>query len=145
MERPPALALALLLAALAPCAQAAGVAVSDAWVRATPPGVRVAALYLTLRNDGDRPEVLVGLESPLAGHAMVHETRIEQGRSRMRPVAQLRIAPRGTVRLAPGGLHVMLHDLKDDLPVGRRIPLMLRFASGETVRAAAVVRPLGSP
>ena len=116
--------------------------VQDAWVRATPPGADIAAAYMTLRNAGTTPITVTGVASPIAGHAMIHETKVEGGQSKMRPHEQLAIAPGATVKLQPGGLHVMMHDLKQPLTVGEKVPLVIQLSGGGTVEATATVRPL---
>lgn len=115
----------------------------DAWVRATP-GVDMAVAYLTLRNASASAVTVTGVESPIAGHAMIHETKVEGGQSKMRPHEQLVIAPGATIKLEPGGLHVMLHDLKQPLTVGQKVPLVIQLAGGGTIQASALVRPLGA-
>ncbi len=134
--------LALLPAAGA--APAADVQVENAWIPQPPPGTDVAAAYLTLRNVGHAEAVLVGVSSPVAANAMVHESMVMQGQSMMMPVERLTIRPGETVTLKPNGLHVMLNGLRKPLQVGQHVELVLRFASGDEVRISAQVRPLGS-
>jgi periplasmic copper chaperone A len=124
-------------------AQTPTLVAQNAWVRATP-GSDVAAAYLTLRNVSAAAVTVTGIESPAAGHAMIHETKVEGGQSRMRPHEQLAIAPGATVKLEPGGLHVMLHDLKQPLAVGQQVPLVVHLADGTTLQVTATVRPLGA-
>jgi copper(I)-binding protein len=115
----------------------------DAWVRATP-GADIAAAYLTLRNVGTTAVTVTGVESPIAAHAMIHETKVEGGQSKMRPHEQLLVAPGATIKLEPGGLHVMLHELKHPLTVGQTVPLVILLAGGGRVQVSAAVRPLGA-
>jgi len=115
--------------------------VQNAWVREVP-GSDVAAAYLTLRNPTTQPISIVGVESPLASHAMIHETRTEGGQSRMRPHERLVVPPGQTVKLEPGGMHVMLHGITRPTAVGQSVPLVLLLADGTKVQVAAVVRPL---
>jgi copper(I)-binding protein len=115
----------------------------NAWVRATP-GMDTAAAYLTLRNVSSSAVTIASVESPLAGHAMIHETTTQGGQSRMRPHEQLTVAPRSTVRFEPGGLHIMLHDLKQPLTVGESVPLILGLTGGPALRVTATVRPLSA-
>lgn len=115
----------------------------DAWVRATP-GADIAAAYLTLRNMSSTAVTVTGVESPIAAHAMIHETKVEGGQSKMRPHEQLVVAPGATVKLEPGGLHVMLHDLKQPLKAGQTVPLVILLAGGASVQVTAAVRPLGA-
>lgn len=137
----PAACLVLLTAAVGAAAPAALTA-QDAWIRATP-GVDVAAAYLTLHNAGTQAVVVIGVRSPAAESAMIHETTLSNGESTMRPRESLRIAPGETVRFAPGGLHVMLHGLKRPLAVGDEVPVTVLLEGGGSVTAMARVRALG--
>jgi periplasmic copper chaperone A len=141
------LALAILGAgvlATASPAPALQVRVENAWIPQPPPGAEVAAAYFTLRNAGGEPAVLVGLDCPLAAAAMLHESSVVAGESRMRMIERLTIPPGHSVTLKPGGLHVMLHEISSPLAVGQRVPLVLHFAGGQELHVEATVRPLGS-
>jgi copper(I)-binding protein len=131
--------LALLVAVAS--AQAPGLVARDAWVRATP-GMDMAAAYVTLRNVSANPITVTGVQSPIAGQVMIHETRIQGGQSTMRPHEQLVIAPGNTVKLEPGGLHVMLHELKQPLMAGQSVPLVFTLSGGGSLQVTAAVRPL---
>jgi periplasmic copper chaperone A len=135
-----------VLALLSACwvmAQTSALNVQDAWVRQVP-GLDVAAVYLTLRNPTTKPITIVGVESSLASHAMIHETRTEGGQSRMRPHEQLQVSAGQTVKLEPGGLHIMLHGVTRPVAIGQSVPLTLLLADGSKVQVAAVVRPLNA-
>ncbi len=136
------LLVAAALAALAARADPPALTVTDAWVRAVP-GVPAAA-YMTLHNGGTLKVRVVGVRSPLAGMAMIHETRIVNGVSTMRAHEPLEIAPGATVRLAPEGLHIMLSDLAHPLAVGTQVPLELLLEGGGRVALEARVRPLSA-
>ena len=134
-------ALAALPLGAQPGAPAGTLTVADAWVRAIP-GAAVAAAYMTLHNGGKQPVRVIGVRSALAGHAMIHETRLENGVSTMRPHEPLVIAPGASVTLEPGGLHLMLHDLAHPLAVDEQVPLELLLDGGGRVAVSARVRPL---
>lgn len=136
-----AAALAALVASCAMAQSPALVVVENAWVRQVP-GSDVAAVYLTLRNPTTKPITIVGVESSLASHAMIHETQTASGQSRMRPHEQLVVPPGQTVKLEPGGLHVMLHGVTHPAAVGQSVPLTLVLSDGKKIQVAAVVRPL---
>jgi copper(I)-binding protein len=106
------------------------------------PGSDVAAVYLTLINPGAKPVGIVGVESPVATHAVIHETKTEGGQSRMRPHEQLVILPGQTVKFEPEGLHIMLHGLTQTIEAGQSVPLALVLSGGSKVPVAALVRPL---
>ena len=143
--RTPAILAACLALATTSLAWAAppALAASDAWVRVIP-GAAVAAAYLTLHNGGSEPVSIIGVRSPLAAMAMIHETRLIGTQSSMRAHEELLLAPGQTVRLAPGGLHVMLHDLSPGLQPGDAVPLVLLLKGGATLTVTARVRPLAS-
>lgn len=134
--------LSPLLAAAVHAAQPP-VHVVQAWSRATPPGAEVAAGYLTLHNTAGRPVKLTGASSPLATVEM-HETRTENGLSRMRPVQEVTVPAGGTVKFEPGGHHFMLVGLRQPLKAGDRVPLTLRFEGEAPVEVHLEVQPLGS-
>jgi copper(I)-binding protein len=126
-----------------PAANTEPLVAQDAWVRATP-GMDMAVAYLTLRNTSATAVTVTGVQSPIAGQAMIHETKVEGGQSKMRPHEQLVVAPGATIKLQPGGLHVMLHHLKQPLTVGEKVPLVIQLAGGGTLQVTASVRPLGA-
>jgi copper(I)-binding protein len=114
--------------------------VQGAWVRQVP-GSDVAAAYMTLRNTGARPVTVIGVQCPLAESAMIHETKVEGGLSKMRPQSALAVPPGQSVTLAPDGRHVMLMGVRP-LTVGQSVPLVLKLDDGSSVRVNAAVRPL---
>src|SRR5689334_4835475 len=94
------MALAYVPSALA---QHSDLLATDAWVRVTP-GSDVAAAYLTLHNAGKKAVTVVGVDCSVASMAMIHETTVKGGISRMRPHEQLVVPPGATVKLEPEGL-----------------------------------------
>jgi copper(I)-binding protein len=116
---------------------------SDVWSRQTVPGQRTGAIYMTLTTDA--PTRLIGAATPAAGKVELHRTQIQEGVMKMHAVDAIDVKPGAAVKLAPGGYHVMLIDLKNPLSAGDRIPLELRFdgASGkQTLNVVSIVRPL---
>jgi len=130
------LSLALGLGSLA---RAGDLAVVDAWVRATPPGAGVAAAYLTIDNAGGGADRLLGASSDAAGRVEVHETRRDGEVMRMRKAEPLDIPAGERVVFGPGGLHVMLMELKEPLRQGDTLPLTLRFEHAGEVRVQASI------
>jgi len=118
----------LLLAAL--CALSfpavAEVAVSDAWARATPPGARTAAVYLTLENDGEA-DALIGAETEASDFAELHTHVHADGMMRMEQVKRIPVPAEGQTELKPHGDHLMLVSLRRPLVAGERLTLSLVF------------------
>ena len=117
--------------------------IENAWTRATPPGAKIAAGYMTIRNGSATPERLVGASSP-AARVETHVTLKDGDISRMRPVKGYDIPANGVFELRPGGAHLMLVDLKAPLKEGDRVPLVLRFQRSGEVKVELEVRPLGA-
>ncbi len=107
----------------------------DPWTRAPVPAGRNAAVYLVMANDTDGTERLVGVESPAARAAELHTVDIDaDGVARMRPLADgITVEPGGQQELKPGGFHIMLIGLNQDIAASSSIPLVLRFASGSEI------------
>jgi len=135
--------LALLLGAggAAQAATAAGLTLSNVWARATPAGVPVGAAYFTITNQAKEPDSLISAASPAAQSVTLHSTTLEGGLSRMRPAGEIVLAPGQTVKVEPGGLHVMLTGLKGPLVAGTRVPLTLTFRRAGAITVQMQVRP----
>jgi hypothetical protein len=122
----------------------ADVKIENAWTRATPPGAKIAAGYLTIRNTSGSADKLVSASSPAAAKVEPHVTIEEGGISKMRPVKGYDIPANGAFELKPSGAHLMLMNLKAPLKEGERVPLVLKFAHAGEVRTELEVRPLGA-
>ena len=134
----------LLLAFAAGLAQAADIEVKTPWTRATVRLLKVGSAYMEIRSAQEA--TLVGASSPVAGNVELHEMRMEGDLMKMRAVPRLPLPAGKVVRLAPGGYHLMLYDLKQQLLVGTQVPIRLEFETSrgrhETVEVSAEVRPL---
>jgi copper(I)-binding protein len=117
--------MGLLLALLAAPALAQ-VTVTDAWVRGTVPGQKGTGAYMQLTSAADM--TLIGVASPAAKVAEIHEMAQDGNMMRMRAVAQLALPAGKAVALKPGGYHVMLMDLAHPLKEGDVVPVTLTFA-----------------
>jgi periplasmic copper chaperone A len=122
-------------------AQTSALVVQDAWIR-KPPGVDTAAVYFVLKNTSSRAVTIVGVTSPIAAHAMIHETSVAEGQSRMRAKERIRVEPGKSVAFAPEGLHVMLMGIAKNLAVGDKVPLTLQLDHAGELEVVALVRPL---
>ena len=128
-------AIAALFAGIATSALAQTVEVRDAWVRTSVQGQSATGAFMTITAREDTR--LVGVASPVAGVAEVHEMKMDNGVMKMRAVEGGLALPAGkAVELKPGGYHVMLMDLKAALPKGSTVPvtLLLKDAKGAESR-----------
>lgn len=124
---------------------AAVVTVSDAWVRATPPGAAVAGGYFTLTNNSTQPLRLVAVETPAAPGVEIHEMRSVDGVMQMRELSEgVVLDPGQPVTLAPGGIHLMLMAPPTALAAGDEVTLRLVFEGADAIEVQAPVRT-GAP
>jgi periplasmic copper chaperone A len=119
--------------------------ISQAWSRATPGGAKIGAGYLTIENTGSVADRLMGGSGDVAARIEVHEMAMSNGVMTMRPLDKgLAIEPGKTVKLAPGGYHLMLIDLKNPLKQGDKVSLMLEFEKAGNVKLSLDVMGVGS-
>lgn len=116
------------------------VKISDAWVRTPNPAVSVTAGFMTLENPTDHPIALTGATTSAAGVVELHEMTMSDGKMSMRKVDRIEIPAGGRVSLAPGGLHLMLFDLKETMEDGDRVEFVLTFDDDTVAKVGAVVR-----
>lgn len=143
-------ALLLVSCGQQPASQGPAVTVSDVWARPA----RMAgdghemgmtsAVYFVLRNRGSQADRLVAASTAVAGRVELHETRQEGDMMRMAPVQTVEIPAGGEVVFKPGGLHVMLMDLKRDLKVGDSFELTLKFERAGELTVTVPVREGGT-
>jgi periplasmic copper chaperone A len=140
--------LAALLALGPACAdevKAGDLVISQAWTRATPNGAKIGGGYVTIENKGSAPDRLIGGSADVAGKVEVHEMSMVGGVMKMRPVEKgLTIDPGKTVKLAPGGYHLMMMDLKSQLKQGDKVPVTLEFEKAGKVTVSFDVAGVGA-
>ena len=101
------------------------VVITDSWVRANAPGQSVGAAYMTLNSPQD--STLVYVETPAAGTVEIHSMSMENNVMKMRMLEELPLKAGKPEKLAPGGFHLMLFDLKTPLKVGENASFKLCF------------------
>src|ERR1700720_1354743 len=125
--------------------KAGDLVITQAWSRATPGGAKVAGGYLIIQNKGPAPDRLIGGSADVADKVQVHEMATTNGVMKMRPLDKgLSIEPGKTVKLAPGGYHLMLLDLKSPLKQGDKVPVTLEFEKAGKVKLSLDVQGVGA-
>jgi periplasmic copper chaperone A len=126
--------------------KAGDLVITQAWTRATPSGAKVGGGFLTIENKGSAPDKLISASADVAGKVEVHEMATTDGVMKMRPVeGGLAIEPGKTVKLAPGGFHLMMMDLKNPLKQGDKLPITLQFEKAGKVAVTLDVQAVGAP
>jgi copper(I)-binding protein len=131
------LSLVFSICALSACGSAdapqAGVYAEAAWIRASVPGSKVSAGYLTLHNPGPADDAVIAVDIPGVSQSEVHSMSQVDGMMRMRPVDALSLPAGQTVRLAPGGNHLMLMGVEQAFELGTQRDGQLSLRSGTTL------------
>jgi copper(I)-binding protein len=118
------------------------VAVDGAYVRAVPPGQPNSAAFMTLRNAGEADHAVVAAASQAAKVVELHTHTMVNGMMQMRRIPRIDVAATSSTELRPGGLHIMLINLRRPLRVGDTVSLTLKFADGSEKQVEAPVRTI---
>ena len=147
--RRPAATIAALTAALlcvgamasapASAAGAAAITATNAWVRWLPNNLPAAG-YVTLTNASDKNIDLTDIASPDYGSAMLHQTVSNGSTTNMVMVDKATVPAHGSLKIAPGGYHIMLEEAKHKVAPGDTVHLKLTFSNGETLDAPFAVK-----
>ena len=111
----------------------AQVKVDNAWARATVQGQKATGAFMRLT--APQSTQLVGVSTPVAGVAEIHEMKMDGGVMKMRAMPGLDLPANQTVELKPGGYHLMLMDLKAPLAKDASVALTLTFKDARGVQS----------
>ena len=101
----------------------------------------VSAAYMIISNTGAAADRLISASTDAAAVVEIHTVEMENDVMRMRPLTDGLEIPAGeSVSLQPGGFHIMLMDLQQDLIAGETLQLTLGFESGKEVTIEAEIR-----
>jgi periplasmic copper chaperone A len=119
-------------APLPPVAVAGDIAISEPRMRLPPPGSSQTAAYLTLTNNGNKADRLVGATSSQIGKIELHaHVKSADGLMGMRALNAIDVPAHTTIPLSPGGLHLMAKDVAAGLDIGDTVAITVTFASGK--------------
>jgi len=121
-----------------------GIVVKDAWSRARPDGAKVGGAFLMIRNKGDKTDRLLEVRSPVAKRTEIHESLMKDGVMSMAPIDDLPVPAGDKVMLKPGGLHIMLMGLNENLKKGHEFPLILVFEHAGDIKVMVHVKDAGA-
>jgi copper(I)-binding protein len=125
--------------------QKGSITVEHPWSRATPGGAQVATGYLTIENDGAKPDRLVSATAEIAGHTGIHQMSMVDGVMKMRELTEgLPVPADGSVALEPNSYHLMFTDLKEPLKEGDEFSGTLTFEKAGTLDVTFEVEGIGA-
>jgi hypothetical protein len=133
--------LGALIAAPALAGTAAeSVSANEPFVRMAPAGMANTGAFMVLKNADSKDHKVVKAESPVAKVVELHTHTKVGEMMEMRPVKDIEIKTKGETVLKPGGLHVMLIGLKQNLKEGDNVAITLTFEDGSSKKVEAPVR-----
>ena len=139
-------ALVLALMFFGAAAQA-DVTVKESWVRGTTPAQKATGAFMEITSS--EAASLLSASSPVAGVVEIHTMKMEDGVMKMRAIPKLDLPAGKGVKLAPGGNHVMLMDLKQQMKKGDVVPITLKIEGKDKkvqmLEVKAEVRDLAAP
>ena len=130
--------LGLLVCVLACVPAWAQVKVDEPWARATVTGQKATGVFMKLT--ATQGSQLVGVSSPVAGVAEVHEMKMDGNVMKMSAVPAIDLPAGKSVSLQPGGYHVMLMDLKGPLAKDTSVTITLKFKDSKGVLSQQEVK-----
>ena len=114
--------------------------VREPWVREPNPARPIGAAFMVLENTGDTPITVVGASSKAAEVVEIHEMSMSDGVMKMRMIESLEIPAHSSVKLEPGGYHLMLIRLTGELKDGDSVEIDLKLAGDQVVTVTAPVK-----
>jgi copper(I)-binding protein len=146
--------MALLIAAVMVAAQCGAspaatssdpqIKVMEPWARSSPMVAGNGAVYMQLMNEGGSDDALLSAETDVAEVVELHETKMDGDVMKMSQVSNIKVPAGDSVMLKPGGLHVMLINLKQELVLGEKIKLTLNFEKSGPLTIEAEILEMGS-
>lgn len=116
--------------------------ISKPWIKATPPGFKMSAAYMNIKNNTDTAIYLENVETKIAEFPELHTHNQVNGVMKMRQVKKILIKPQQIVALKPKSFHIMLIQLTRSLKVDEKIKLKLIFSNGKKVNVIAPVKKI---
>jgi periplasmic copper chaperone A len=128
----------VILLPLSGCAAPAteGVEVQEAWARPATQGANGAVYFVIHSSAADE---ITGASSDVAEAVEMHESIMSGDVMQMHQLESVPVPAGKDVSFAPGGLHIMLVRLKQELKVGDHIELTLHFKNSEDIRTRVPV------
>jgi copper(I)-binding protein len=123
-------------------AENTNVVINDPYVRAVPPGQTVSAAFMVFENKSDKALAVINAHSEIADVVELHTHTHKDGMMQMRRIEKIDLPAQAKTTLKPGGLHIMLIDLKQDIKPGQMINITLDLSDGSQKAIQAPVRKI---
>ena len=115
-------------------AEQKGISISDEWARPIIIAGRPGGAYFTIKNNNQKTDRLISVTSSISKRVEIHEHIMDNGIMKMSQVPSIAIPTCGTVKLKPGGYHIMIFQPDRKYTLGESIDLTLEFESGIIIK-----------
>jgi len=115
--------------------------ISSPWIRASVPGQVNGAGYVQIDNKASQGDRLVSASTTGVNRVELHTILTENGVAKMREVSGIDVPASGTVKLVPGGFHIMFLGLTEPFKAGATLPVTLRFEKAGEVKVNFEIKP----
>ena len=124
------------------CAEDSGppVTITNVKILAPIPGSSAGVAYFIIDNRGDTSITVDRIDSPQYDNVEMHETTLDDGISRMRPIDSFQVDPSSSIEFAPGGKHVMLMRPATNVVPGSSVTLEFNYDEGLLI-VSAIMQP----
>ena len=111
-------------------------------IRAMPPGQKVTAMYMQLKNTSANDHHLVQVDGDISNRIELHTHKNDNGVMRMSQVESIPVPPNSTAVAKPGSYHVMIMGLEKDMKIGDNYNFKFIFKDGSSKPVTAEVKKI---
>ncbi len=130
----------LVITVLSGCSNKKEIEIQNAWARPALKGGN-SAVYFQIKNTTDAADLLKNAVCSTAGTTEIHKSMMDKnGVMMMKPQESVEIPVNATVAFEPGGLHIMLINLNQDLQVGDNLEVSLAFEKAGMITITAPIK-----
>ena len=116
--------------------------VTNAWARSSLSSNNNSAAYMTINNLTNKQITILGASAAdVANNVELHKSFVdEKGVSRMTSIDKIVVPAKSSISLAPGGIHIMLFELKRKLSAGDNFKIILALEDMDAITVDAQVK-----
>lgn len=126
------------------CGAEKGIEIHSGWTRPAKQGEN-GAVYFVIHNHSSQADELIAISSEIAAAAEMHQSKMSGDIMQMNQVESVPLEAFAEIEFAPGGLHIMLVDLKQDVRAGDEIEVILHFKNSQDINIKVAVRETAAP
>jgi copper(I)-binding protein len=115
-----------------------GLEVSNAWARPAAQSGN-GAIYFVIENHSSETQEMIGVTADIAEAAEMHESQMSGDVMEMHQLESISLGPGSEIPFEPGGLHIMLIGLKQELKTGDELQITLHFRDEQDLQVSVPV------